>query len=106
LVAEAFCDHPDGNDVINHLDNDPGNNKADNLEWTTPLGNVHYGMKQKRFRLNAVSVIGSKDGQSYKFISSRQAEAITGCDHSSIIKCCRGKRKAIHGFTWKYAEVV
>lgn len=35
LVADAFCIHPEGCDVVNHLDNNPANNCASNLEWTT-----------------------------------------------------------------------
>lgn len=106
LVADAFCDHPNGCDVINHKDNNPKNNNASNLEWTTPLENVHYGMRQGRFLHNAREVIGSKDGTEYRFISAHQAGKYTGCDHSMIIKCCKGKNKMTHGFTWRYAEVL
>ena len=31
LVASAFCAKPEGMDVVNHLDNNPSNNRADNL---------------------------------------------------------------------------
>ena len=42
LVAEHFCENPNGYDVVNHLDSDTLNNDADNLEWTTTLGNVKH----------------------------------------------------------------
>jgi len=42
LVANAFIPKIEGCNVVNHKDNDPTNNKVDNLEWTTPLGNVHH----------------------------------------------------------------
>lgn len=106
LVAGAFCDRPEGCDVINHLDNNNQNNTAYNLEWTTQYENVHYGMKQNRYRLNAVRVVGIKDGKTYEFESAHQAGIKTGCDHSMIIKCCKGKRKTVKGYQWKYAEVV
>ena len=106
LVADSFCDHPNGCDVINHKDNNPKNNKASNLEWTTQFENVHYGMKQKRYKHNAVSVVGYKDGNEYQFVSAHEAEKHTGCDHSMIIKCCKGKNGTTHGFTWRYAEVL
>jgi len=105
LVAEAFCKHPAGCDVINHIDNNPQNNNVDNLEWTTQRRNVYHGMKQNRYRLNAVSVIGYKDGKEYTFSSAHEAEQKTGCDHSSVTKCCKGKRKTIHGYQFRYAEV-
>ena len=106
IVADRFCIHIPGNDVVNHIDNDVQNNTAENLEWTTQLGNVHHGMKQKRYRLNARSVIGCKNGETIKYVSAHQAAEGTGCDYSTIIKCCKGKKHATHGYTWKYAEVV
>jgi hypothetical protein len=42
LVAEHFCFKPKGCNVVNHLDLDTTNNRADNLEWTTTLKNVRY----------------------------------------------------------------
>ena len=106
LVAEAFCSHSDGCDIVNHIDNDKSNNYADNLEWTTQYGNVHHGMEQRRYRLNARPVIGCKDETIYRYQSANHAGAETGCDPSSILKCCKGKYKHTHGYTWKFAEVV
>ena len=106
LVAEAFCERREGCDVVNHIDNDTQNNHASNLEWVRQFDNVYHGMKQNRYRLNARSVVGTKGNESRIFASTRQAEAITGCDHSAIAACCRGKHKTTHGYTWKYAEVV
>ena len=47
----------------------------------------------------------SKDG---KFISEYpstwEAERQTGCSHSNICNCCKGKRKSTGGFIWKYKD--
>lgn len=51
LVAEAFCNRPAGCDVVNHLDNNPQNNHASNLEWTTLAGNSKHAQQQGRLRL-------------------------------------------------------
>lgn len=48
LVAEAFCDKPEGCDVVNHIDNNPSNNHYTNLEWTTYSGNLKHAQEQGR----------------------------------------------------------
>lgn len=48
LVAEVFCNKPDGCDVVNHIDNNPSNNHYNNLEWTTTSGNLVHAQKQGR----------------------------------------------------------
>ena len=55
LVAAAFCVKPAGCDVVNHLDNNPQNNCASNLEWTTPAGNAAHANKQGRLRMPIVN---------------------------------------------------
>lgn len=106
LVAEAFCEHPDGCNVVNHKDMNKENNNAENLEWCTALHNVHHAMANGRAHLFAIPVIGFKNGKAQKYISAHQASVMTGCDSSSITKCCKGKHKSSHGYQWKYAEVV
>ena len=105
LVAEAFCDRPNGCNVVNHLDNNKKNNNASNLEWTTSFGNIHHAMKQKRCYLNAIPVIGYKDGKRFEFLSANDAMKKTGCDNSSISKCCKGIYQTSKGYRWEYAEV-
>lgn len=35
---------------------------------------------------------------------AKQIKEELGYDHSSILKCCKGKQKTAYGFIWKYAE--
>jgi|GEM_PF-2555467 hypothetical protein len=36
------------------------------------------------------------------YYSTREAERNTGIDHSSIIRCCKGKQNIAGGYHWKY----
>ena len=107
IVAQYFCNHPFGCDVVNHIDNNVSNNNSSNLEWVTQRTNVLYAMKQNRVKNypNAIPVICEKDGIIQTFRSAHEGGEITGCDHSTIIKCCKGKKKTANGYKWKYAEV-
>lgn len=46
LVAEAFVPNLTGSNVVNHLDEDKLNNKAENLEWVTQKQNCRYSSKK------------------------------------------------------------
>ena len=50
LVAQAFIPNPDNLPVINHKDENPSNNEADNLEWCTVKYNSYYGTCRDKIR--------------------------------------------------------
>lgn len=52
VVAEAFLEKPEGCDVVNHLDFNRKNNKADNLEWTTQKSNIRHSKYAGRMPYN------------------------------------------------------
>ena len=45
LVAETFIPNPNNYPIINHKDNNPQNNCAENLEWCTQSYNIKYAYK-------------------------------------------------------------
>lgn len=47
LVALAFLPNPNNYPVINHKDENPGNNHVDNLEWCTVEYNYKYSEKTR-----------------------------------------------------------
>lgn len=62
LVAEVFCERPDGCPVVNHIDHNPQNNSADNLEWCTQKENIQCsaGRMRKEHKVGRQSNTGEK----------------------------------------------
>lgn len=48
IVAEAFLYNPNNYPVVNHKDENKGNNNVNNLEWCTVIYNMNYGTVGKR----------------------------------------------------------
>ena len=105
LVAYAFCDGWFENAVVNHKDENPKNNRADNLEWVTQSYNCKYGhrndtMIEQRSR-KVEGIIGNVI-VSYDSIQS--AARITGVSAAHICQCCKGDRRMAGGVKWRYSE--
>lgn len=105
LVALAFIPNPDNLPLINHKDENPKNNNADNLEWCTAYYNVHYGngiRKRAKLKSKAIYQIERlKHKIINRFESLTQAQNITGIDKRLISKVLCGKNQTAGGYIWK-----
>lgn len=86
-------------------------NHADFSGEKHPMFGKHFSEEHKRKIAESMGVNGvlqfSKDGEFIaEYPSIREASRQTGCDNSSIIKCCKGKLKSSGGFIWKYKEAI
>ena len=127
LVAQAFIDNPNVFPIINHKDENPGNNNVENLEWCTYSYNTSYGTARIRSVMNTdykkrtqntdypardeklkKPVLMMKDGKVVKeFDSIKSATKELGGKNahgSNITYVCKGKRKRAYGYQWKYKE--
>ena len=100
LVAINFIgEPPKGKTQVNHKDENKQNNCVENLEWCNNKYNCNYGNRNKKISTPVYCVELDRI-----FYGSRQAERELGIDHSSIIKCCKGKIETCGGYHWKYTD--
>lgn len=104
LVASAFI-HNDSlfNTDINHKDENPLNNNAENLEWCDRKYNCNFGTRNERLA-KAFSIPVKCLETGYIYPSTMYIERELGFNHSNIVSCCNGKRNTCGGFHWKYVD--
>lgn len=116
-VATAFVQKREGCDIVNHLDNNPSNNRADNLEWTTYKGNMQHAARQGRMKgvpenlkkaqaAKEIPVFAIKDGAKTWYKSGADAGRILGVSSGHIAAACRKEYgyKTVGGYEFEYAD--
>lgn len=98
IVAEAFLPNPNKLPEVNHKDENPLNNRVENLEWCSRQYNIEYS---KAERISQYSLYGEKLAE-YKSISV--ASAMTGISRTAINNSLTGWSKTAGGYAWKYEK--
>ena len=108
LVAMAFVDNKNNYTQINHRDENPANNRFDNLEWCSSKYNLNYGCRNKKASISRSTPVNqySLDGKYIRtFYGTREAGRQIGrgaTASANIAACCRGERNNAYGYLWKY----
>ena len=134
-VFETFVGNiPQGMEV-NHIDENPKNNRIDNLNLMTHKQNNNYGTHnaklsaalkgKKRSEETKRKIAETKKGVNNnrklskpvfqlnkengeiiaEFPSINEVKRRLGFCNSNISECCMGKRKTAYGFKWEYKKV-
>ncbi len=110
LVSLAFIPNPSNKSIVNHKDENPSNNKVENLEWMTNTENLNYSLNlHKRVKQNCnsktVIQIDLVTSQIIKeYVSIHQASIQTQINYTTIYSCCNKKYKKAGGFKWSFKE--
>lgn len=105
LVAETFIENPNDLPMVNHIDENPLNNHAINLEWCDVLHNNNHGTRNVRMAKSlSKPVVGTHliTGEKIRFNSTKEAQRNSNFKSSGISAVCLGKKNHHHNYTWKY----
>ena len=119
LVYEAFKSriprfehkgkgHGDEMLEINHKDENPLNNRLDNLELVTRTQNNKYGNRIKKAATAMSKHVYqyTKDLRLVKeWNSTIDCKYLGGYVQGAVASCCRGERKSHRGFIWSYVPL-
>lgn len=115
LVAKEFLQNPNNYEVVNHIDCNPKNNDASNLEWCSQKQNMEYASKighlvcndQKRKKLSdahkktPIFSINLKTGEKKKYSSIQEAAKEYG-SAGNICDCCKNSEHSYKGCKFYY----
>lgn len=109
LVACAFIQRIKGKDYVNHIDGNPSNNTASNLEWCTlsenslhswrVIGRANGGYKRK--------IICEETGKIYRSLHDCSRElkvGVTSIHKALNLKTKKGERYKCKGLHFKYYD--
>lgn len=118
LVAICFIPNPNNKPYVNHIDNNPANNRVDNLEWVTAKENTRWSIVQGRMNrtdkwlenlhkaqeptYKPVKAINIKTGETLYFENLNQVRE-QGFQPSCVCNCCKHIRNTHKGYMWEYA---
>lgn len=111
IVAEAFSPNPNKYPEVDHINDNPRDNRACNLQWCTPKMNSSKESHRKAISVGLLGHVASNmtpiacltlDGDLVKTYPSMKNAELEGYSHSAIYAVANNKRKSHGGYKWMY----
>lgn len=102
IVAIAFVPNPNNYPCVNHIDENPSNNDATNLEWCTYQYNNNYGnalIKRSKTRTKNIQCIETGEIYTAKEIADK-----FNCKQDSVYNHLRGNAKSLKSLHFRYID--
>ena len=103
LVAETFIDNNDNKPEINHIDGNPRNNDASNLEWVTRSENEFHKNRVLEHRRKGIKILCVETKE--VFNSYHEAGRKKGIYPQNIYKVIKGYRSTCGGYHWRKYDI-
>ena len=115
FVSQAFLPPPpsEKHTQVTHIDGDPANNCADNLEWVTPLEIIQHPLDTNAERKSnapkqSKPVLGRRHGSEDEWVEYESVNAAAralGLKPGKVSNFCRGKLKRAGDYEFKWAPL-
>jgi len=96
LVAMVWCSGYSDDLTVNHIDGNPENNHADNLEWISLKANIIHGYETGQYKTQIPCILVNEKTLERKWFRSRsEASRFVGRSDGYVEQCIIAGRKVI-----------
>ena len=91
--------------TVNHIDGNPLNNRADNLEWISLRDNIIHGFETGLYSNQAPCSLVAVTGETHHFRSQSEASRFLGHNNGYVNLCVKKEREARDAQGRRYAII-